>query len=282
MIDRIEILHRQRARRSTVRTRSPASSISSSRTRPTARRSICARRRSPHARRRRIGITCSLSGGFDSDRFDAVYRRRTDVAAPAVGLRPRSAGLHTGRADRASRAARRAFLRTQLVRRISRSGCGDLRRSCRQLNDGSTYLRIAPGLGHRRRRRLLLRQPIASIGYGTMIEPSARASIAARLLGYELGNDAEWFADVQLGYHEAGNVPRRRAVELSGARTATRKAISTTRPTRPGGILAAPVLARGNGRPRARHDPQPGRRRSASATGFKGQLRRSLGRGKRR
>ena len=140
----------------------------------------------------------SVSSGYGRDRFNAVYGFELQVQNPLWAYE-RSIQDSTRDAPTAStRAARRAFLRTNWYDEYLDPGaaCGPLA----SLNGGTTYRASRPGWGPDGEAGYYCGSD-ESIGYGTMINKREGLNAYASL-SYAFGDASEWFADVQLGYHE--------------------------------------------------------------------------------
>ena len=147
----------------------------------------------------------SLSSGFSSGNFDAVFGVELLDQKPLWAY---DRGIQDSTADgptAGSQLARRAFLRTDYYDTYLDPGqatCDGLS----YLNDGSTYYASRPRYGDY--------DPVIddygpgyfcgsqdSIGYGTIISKRQGVNGYASM-SYAFGNGSEWFADVQVGYHE--------------------------------------------------------------------------------
>jgi iron complex outermembrane recepter protein len=141
----------------------------------------------------------SIASGFSTDRFTAIVgvelQKQEPLWAYERSIQDSTLDAPTSR----SRAARRVFLRTNYYDEYLDPGqatCDALS----GLNDGSTYRAVRPGFGVDGEDGYYCGSN-DSIGYGTMI--SEREGINAySALSYRFDNDLEWFADIQLGYHE--------------------------------------------------------------------------------
>lgn len=141
----------------------------------------------------------SLSGGFAAADFSAVYGVELQSQKPLWAYQ-RAVQDSTQDAPTArTRVARRAFLRTNWYDEYLDPGaptCAALA----PLNDGSTYYAARPGWGPDGEDGYYCGSD-ASIGYGTIT--SRRKGINSYAsLGYAFGGGMNWFADLQLGYHE--------------------------------------------------------------------------------
>lgn len=141
----------------------------------------------------------SISGGFDNDRFRAVYGAELISQRPLWAYDREVQDSTFDAPTERSRIARRAYLRTNWYDEYLDPGAATCAGLAQQ-NDGSTFYASRPGWGIDGEDGYFCGTDRA-IGYGTMT--SRRKGINGYAsLGYELGNDVEWFADVQLGYHE--------------------------------------------------------------------------------
>jgi len=141
----------------------------------------------------------SLSSGFSTERFNSIYGVELLSQRPLWAY-DRDVQDSTQDAPTArTRVARRAFLRTNWYDEYLDPGastCAGLA----QLNDGSTYYAARPGWGVDGEDGYYCGSD-ASIGYGTMTSRRKGVNSYASL-GYSFENGIDWFADLQLGYHE--------------------------------------------------------------------------------
>ncbi|MBN8742451.1 MAG: TonB-dependent receptor [Xanthomonadaceae bacterium] len=141
----------------------------------------------------------SLSSGFGTDRFNAVYGVELLSQRPLWAYeRPVQDSTLDAPTSR-SRAPRRVFLRTNWYDEYLDPGaatCAGLS----QLNDGSTYYASRPGWGIDGEDGYYCGSD-RSIGYGTMTSRRKGVNSYASL-SYSFDGGIDWFADVQAGYHE--------------------------------------------------------------------------------
>ncbi len=140
----------------------------------------------------------SVSSGFSTDRFSAVYGAEL-IAQNPLWAYERARQDSTADAPTAGgRAARRAFLRTNWYDEYLDPGaaCDGLG----ALNGGSTYRATRAGYGPDGEDGHYCGSDTA-IGYGTILS-ERRGLNAYASLSYQFDNGSEWFADLQAGYHE--------------------------------------------------------------------------------
>jgi outer membrane receptor protein involved in Fe transport len=141
----------------------------------------------------------SLSSGFSTDRFNAVF------GAEVLSQRPlwaydRDVQDSTQDAPTAgTRVARRAFLRTNWYDEYLDPGAATCA-GIGHLNGNSTYRASRPRYGVDGEDGYYCGSD-SSIGYGTMISERKGINSYASL-SYQFDNDMKWFADVQAGYHK--------------------------------------------------------------------------------
>ena len=203
--------------------------------------------------------------------------RGAAIADAAVGIRAQHPGFDPGRPHRQFPGRTPRLAADRLVGLLHRPGPGGMRRAGRA-EPGQHLLRIAPRLGLRRRPRgrgrwLLLRQrQVDRLRHDPERAPRhQRLCLAVVCLRQRQ----------RMVRRRAGRLPQRRAVprrelvELHGAGR-KRGGLFLQRRHRPGRILAAAVLAGGNGRARPRH----GRDHAGDLRcdhGLQGHVRRRLG-----
>ncbi|BAV95889.1 TonB-dependent receptor [Lysobacter enzymogenes] len=140
----------------------------------------------------------SVSSGFSNDRFTAIYGAELLVQNPLWAYdRARQDSTLDG-PSAGSRAPRRTFLRTNWYDEYldPETACDGLA----TLNGGNTYRAKRAGYGVDGEDGYYCGSD-RSIGYGTIIS-KRRGLNAYGSLSYRFDNDTEWFADLQLGYHE--------------------------------------------------------------------------------
>lgn len=141
----------------------------------------------------------SLSGGFSSGDFDAVFGAELLSQRPLWAYeREIQDSTQDGPTER-SRAARRSFLRTNWYDEYLDPGAATCA-SLAPLNNGSTYHAARPGWGIDGEDGYYCGSD-SSIGYGTMVSKRRGVNSYASL-SYDFGSGIQWFADLQLGYHE--------------------------------------------------------------------------------
>ncbi|MGO1070950.1 TonB-dependent receptor domain-containing protein [Lysobacter sp. CA199] len=140
----------------------------------------------------------SVSSGYSGERFDAIYGVELRAQNPLWAY-DRARQDSTGDAPTASaRAARRGFLRTNGDDEFLDPGtaCGPLA----YLNGGTTRRASRPRLGPDGGEGYFCGSEQA-ISYGTITSKREGLNAYASL-GYRLDSGSQWFADMQLGYHE--------------------------------------------------------------------------------
>lgn len=147
----------------------------------------------------------SVSSGLSSGDFDAVFGVELLDQKPLWAYDRKLQDSTQDAPTERSRIARRAFLRTTYDDTYLDPGA-DTCDALSFLNKGSTYRASRPGFGD------YIPEiddygpgyycgSDASIGYGTILSRRKGAN-AYGSMSYRFGDNAEWFADVQLGYHE--------------------------------------------------------------------------------
>ncbi|MGV8961192.1 MAG: TonB-dependent receptor plug domain-containing protein [Stenotrophomonas sp.] len=135
----------------------------------------------------------SLVSGFSSGNFNAIYSVEVQSQTPLWAYERSIQDSTKDAPTAASRAARRAYLRTDWDDDYIDPG----QATCDALagqNDGTTYHALRPKYGY-------YCGSDESIGYGTII--SKRRGINGHTsMSYAFENGSEWFADVQLGHHD--------------------------------------------------------------------------------
>jgi outer membrane receptor protein involved in Fe transport len=141
----------------------------------------------------------SLSSGFSTDRFNAVYGVELLSQRPLWAYERPVQDSTLDAPTARSRAPRRVFLRTNWYDEYLDPGastCAGLS----QLNGGSTYYASRPGWGVDGEDGYYCGSDRA-IGYGTMTSRRKGVNSYASL-SYSFDGGIDWFADVQAGYHE--------------------------------------------------------------------------------
>lgn len=140
----------------------------------------------------------SVSSGYSNERFSAIYGFELQAQNPLWAYERARQDSTKDAPTQSTRAARRAFLRTNFDDEYLDPGaaCAGLA----QLNGGTTYRASRPGWGADGEDGYYCGSD-ESIGYGTMISERKGVNAFASL-GYRFDNGSEWFADVQMGYHE--------------------------------------------------------------------------------
>ncbi|MGH8078954.1 MAG: TonB-dependent receptor domain-containing protein, partial [Lysobacter sp.] len=140
----------------------------------------------------------SVSSGYSSDRFNAIYSLELQTQNPLWAYDRSIQDSARDAPTASSRAARRSFLRTNLDDEYLDPGvaCNQLA----QLNRGSTYRAARARFGADGSDGYYCGSD-AAMGYGTVISKRQGVNAYASL-SYRFDNDNEWFADLQLGYHQ--------------------------------------------------------------------------------
>lgn len=135
----------------------------------------------------------SLSSGFSRGDFNAVFGVELLDQKPLWAYERDIQDSTKDGPSSSSQLARRAYLRTNYDDDYLDPG----QATCDGLadqNDGSTYYAFRPRYGY-------YCGSDESIGYGTIISERKGANAYASL-SYDFGENSQWFADVQLGYHK--------------------------------------------------------------------------------
>lgn len=135
----------------------------------------------------------SIASGFDAGRFSAVYSLELQSQTPLWAYERSQQDSTLDAPTESARAARRAYLRTDYNDDYLDPG----QATCDALagqNNGSTQYAERARYG-------FYCGSDRSIGYGTILSKRRGANGYASLR-YAFDNGAEWFADVQMGYHD--------------------------------------------------------------------------------
>ena len=141
----------------------------------------------------------SLSSGFSNERFKAIYGAELISQRPLWAYDRKIQDSTQDAPTERSRVARRAFLRTNWYDEYLDPGA-DTCTSLAALNNGSTYHAARPGWGVDGEDGYFCGSD-SSIGYGTMIS-KRRGINSYASFSYAFDSGVEWFADLQLGFHE--------------------------------------------------------------------------------
>lgn len=135
----------------------------------------------------------SIASGFDAGRFSAVYSLELQSQTPLWAYERSQQDSTLDAPTESARAARRAYLRTDYNDDYLDPG----QATCDALagqNNGSTQYAERARYG-------FYCGSDRSIGYGTILS-KRRGANGYAALRYAFDNGAEWFADVQMGYHD--------------------------------------------------------------------------------
>lgn len=135
----------------------------------------------------------SLASGFDAGRFSAVYSLELQSQTPLWAYERSQQDSTLDAPTESARAARRAYLRTDYNDDYLDPG----QATCDALagqNRGSTQYAERPRYG-------FYCGSDRSIGYGTILS-KRRGVNGYASLNYAFDNGTQWFADVQMGYHD--------------------------------------------------------------------------------
>lgn len=143
-------------------------------------------------------MNLSVSSGFSNDRFSAIYGFELQSQNPLWAYERGRQDSTLDAPTASTRAARRGFLRTNGDDEYLDPGsaCGPLA----FLNGGTTHRASRPRFGADGEDGYYCGSEEA-IGYGTIISKREGINSYASL-SYRFDNSMEWFADLQLGYHE--------------------------------------------------------------------------------